>query len=124
MSLEDLYNGKVSKLQLGKNVLCKACNGAGGKEGATQQCSGCKGRGMKITIRQLGPGMVQQMQSVCPDCRGEGTMIAEKDRCKTCSGRKTVKETKMLEVHVDKGVPDGHKIYFRGEGDQEVHSLK
>lgn len=78
---------------------------------------------MKVTIRQLGPGMVQQMQSVCPDCRGEGSMIADKDRCKVCNGKKTVKETKVLEVHVDKGVPDGHKIYFRGEGDQEVDNL-
>lgn len=24
-------------------------------------------------IRQLAPGMVQQMQSVCSDCNGEGT---------------------------------------------------
>lgn len=26
---------------------------------------------MKIVVRQLGPGMIQQMQSVCPDCKGE-----------------------------------------------------
>ena len=25
-----------------------------------------------MTLRQLGPGMVQQMQSICPDCHGEG----------------------------------------------------
>ena len=27
VSLEDLYNGKTTKLQLSKNVLCSACNG-------------------------------------------------------------------------------------------------
>lgn len=27
VSLEDLYNGKTTKLQLSKNVLCGACNG-------------------------------------------------------------------------------------------------
>jgi DnaJ family protein A protein 2 len=27
VSLEDMYNGKTSKLQLNKNVICKACNG-------------------------------------------------------------------------------------------------
>lgn len=27
---------------------------------------------MRIMIRQLAPGMVQQMQSVCTDCNGEG----------------------------------------------------
>lgn len=44
----------------------------GGKAGAVQKCVACRGRGMRIMIRQLAPGMVQQMQSVCTDCNGEG----------------------------------------------------
>lgn len=44
----------------------------GGKTGAVQKCTACRGRGMRIMIRQLAPGMVQQMQSVCTDCNGEG----------------------------------------------------
>jgi len=118
VSLEDLYNGKTAKLQLSKQVICAKCNGQGGKAGSVTRCTTCSGRGVKLTLRQLGPGMVQQMQSVCPTCRGEGEMISEKDRCKTCSGRKIVNESKVLEVHVDKGMKDGQKIPFRGEGDQ------
>ena len=49
-----------------------------------------------------------------------GEMINEKDRCKVCQGRKVIKESKILEVHVDKGMRDGQKITFRGEGDQMV----
>jgi hypothetical protein len=30
---------------------------------------------MKVTMRQIGPGMVQQMQSVCSDCAGEGNAL-------------------------------------------------
>ena len=48
----------------------------GGKPGAMQPCRTCHGRGIKVTIRQLGPGMVQQMQSTCPDCRGEGMSLS------------------------------------------------
>lgn len=118
VSLEDLFNGKTSKLQMRKNVICKKCSGQGGKTGAVVSCKTCSGRGVKVTIRQLGPGMVQQMQSVCPDCKGEGEMISEKDRCNTCEGKKTVQETKILEVPIDKGMKDGQKIPFRGEGDQ------
>ncbi|CAL8296630.1 unnamed protein product [Boreogadus saida] len=118
VSLEDMYNGKTTKLQLSKNVLCSSCNGQGGKAGAVQKCVACRGRGMRIMIRQLAPGMVQQMQSVCTDCSGEGELINEKDRCKKCEGQKVCKENKLLEVHVDKGMKHGQKITFSGEADQ------
>ena len=48
---------------------------AGGKAGAVKSCSNCNGRGVKVTIRHIGPGMVQQMQSACNVCRGEGGCI-------------------------------------------------
>jgi len=119
VTLEDLYNGKTSKLQLKKTVICKKCNGVGGKAGANQSCKTCSGRGIQVTLRRLGPGMMQQMQSVCSACHGEGEVINEKDRCKDCKGAKVTQETKILEVHVDRGMKDGQKIYFRGEGDQQ-----
>ena len=88
VSLEDLYNGKTTKLQLSKNVLvvhactvCRAYSGQGGKSAAVQKCSACRGRGLRIMIRQLAPGMVQQMQSVCSDSNGEEEVVNEKDRC-------------------------------------------
>jgi len=112
-----LYRGKNSKLALQKNVVCKNCNGRGGKEGAVKTCDGCNGRGVKVTLRQLGP-MIQQMQTTCPDCRGEGEVIREKDKCKPCNGRKVIQERKVLEVHVDKGMKDGQRIVFNGEADQ------
>ena len=31
----------------------------------------------------------------------------------------TLRERKVLEVHIDKGMTDGQKIVFSGEGDQE-----
>lgn len=33
--------------------------------------------------------------------------------------RQTIRDRKILEVHVDKGMADGQKIMFTGEGDQE-----
>jgi DnaJ family protein A protein 2 len=117
VSLEDIYRGKVSKLALQKSIICPACEGRGGKEGAVKTCSGCNGAGMKTMMRQMGP-MIQRFQTVCPDCQGEGETIRDRDRCKRCMGKKTVVERKVLHVHVDKGVKSGHKIDFRGEGDQ------
>jgi DnaJ family protein A protein 2 len=64
--------------------------------------------------------MVQQLQSVCTKCRGQGEVIKEKDRCKKCRGNKVVQEKKVLEIFIDKGMRHKQKIVFTGEGDQEV----
>jgi len=57
-------------MQLSEAVMWCVFDRQGGKPGAMQSCSSCRGTGVKITMRQLGPGMVQQMQSVCSDCSG------------------------------------------------------
>ena len=103
VSLEDLYNGAVRKLALQKNAICTKCEGRGGKKGAVQTCGNCRGTGMQIRVQQLGPGMVQQIQSMCHECQGQGESISAKDRCKNCQGRKVTRERKILEVHIDKG---------------------
>lgn len=120
VTLEDLYNGKTTKVALKKKVICDDCNGKGTPvPNALRTCESCDGRGIKLTLRQLGPGMVQQIQSRCPDCGGEGQVIRERDRCKKCSGFKVVQERKILEIFVDKGMKHKQKIVFTGEGDQE-----
>jgi len=119
VSLKDLYCGKVSKLAVQKNVICAPCGGKGGKEGAVQTCKACDGHGIRIELRQFGPGMVQQVQRHCDKCDGSGQQINEKDRCKTCNGKKVVPERKVLEVHIDKGMEDDQRVVFNGEADQQ-----
>jgi len=119
VTLEEIYNGTTRKLGLQKNVICEKCEGYGGKKGTLIQCSSCKGRGVQIKVQQIGPGMIQQMQSMCVDCQGEGEHFNSKDRCKNCNGHKVERKKKILEVHIDKGMKDGQKITFHGEGDQE-----
>lgn len=117
VTLEDLYKGKTTKLALTRNVICAKCKGKGGKEGAVKTCNQCSGRGIKVTLRQMGP-MIQQIQSPCDECSGTGEMINPKDRCTNCKGKKILPEKKFLEVHVDKGMKGGQSITFSGESDQ------
>jgi len=117
VSLEDLYKGKTTKLALTRNVICSKCDGKGGKEGAVRPCVTCQGRGVRVTLRQMGP-MIQQLQQPCDECSGTGEIINHRDKCKTCNARKVVSEKKMLEVHVDKGMKGGQTITFSGESDQ------
>uniref|UniRef100_A0A6B2EAR6 Putative dnaj chaperone n=1 Tax=Phlebotomus kandelakii TaxID=1109342 RepID=A0A6B2EAR6_9DIPT len=119
VTLEELYMGAVRKLALQKSVICDKCEGRGGKKGAIEKCMTCRGTGVETKIQQVGPGIVQHFEHMCRSCHGQGELIAAKDRCKTCNGKKTVRERKILEVHVEKGMRDGQKITFAGEGDQE-----
>jgi len=118
VTLADLYNSRTRKLALQKHIICPKCSGVGGKK-PPETCTSCKGSGREVRIQQLAPGMVTQIQTTCGECRGAGERINAKDRCKHCEGKKVVQERKILEVTVEKGMADGHKIEFSGEGDQE-----
>ena len=47
-------------------------------------------------------------------------MFNDKDRCRACHAKKIIRENKVLDVHIEKGMKHGQKIVFRGEGDQTV----
>jgi DnaJ family protein A protein 2 len=123
VTLEDLYNSKTVRLAINRDKLCEECDGRGGKEGCEKDCSDCNGRGAKIMLRQLGPGMMQQMQVVCPTCRGACKIIDEKLRCKSCKGKKVYKDRKVLEVNVEKGMKNGQKVRFAGEADEAPNTV-
>lgn len=50
-------------------------------------------------------------------CQGE--RINPLLRCKTCKGLKVTRERKVLDVSIEKGMHDGQRITFPGEGDQK-----
>ncbi|OMO59019.1 hypothetical protein CCACVL1_25157 [Corchorus capsularis] len=124
VSLEDLYLGTSKKLSVSRNVLCSKCNGKGSKSGAASMtCPSCQGCGIKVSIRHLGPCMIQQMQHPCNACKGTGEAIHDKDRCTRCKGDKVVQEKKVLQVFVDKGMHNGQKITFPGQADEAPDTI-
>ena len=105
VSLTDLYKGKTVKLKMTRKVLCPECSGNGCKKGCKPVvCGDCKGRGIRVVVRQLGPGMITQQQMVCDGCSGSGEGISAKDKCGKCSGRKLASEQTQLEVQIDPGM--------------------
>ena len=65
---------------------------------------------------QLGPGIFQQMQMHCDRCSGRGKSI--KHLCSTCKGHRIVETTSELNLHVDRGMPEGAEVVFEGEADE------
>jgi len=96
VSLEDLYNGKTVKLAVNRKVIV----------GSPEDCKKCRGQGIVMEMRQIGPGMISQTQRSCSDCNGQGYKA------------ETKQERKVLEVHVDKGMKNNQKITFREMGDE------
>eukprot|EP01060_Flectonema_neradi_P036518 TRINITY_DN703_c0_g1_i1.p1 TRINITY_DN703_c0_g1~~TRINITY_DN703_c0_g1_i1.p1 ORF type:complete len:404 (+),score=94.90 TRINITY_DN703_c0_g1_i1:79-1290(+) len=123
VSLEDFYNGRTRKIAATRDRLCEPCGHSGvdkacGKSRDSFKCGECDGKGAKVVLRELAPGFVQQAQVVCPKCQGQGFSIPSQFICKDCDGKRVVKERKVLEVHIEKGMKQGDHVLFDGEGDQ------
>jgi len=75
-----------------------------------------------MRLRQIGAGIVQQIQQMCNECNGTGEIIKEKDKCTKCKGQKTIQQKKTIEVWIERGMTHKQKIILNGEGDQAVSS--
>jgi len=114
VTLEELYMGTVKKMKLTKNVGCKACNSTGSSDSQSYVCQECEGSGQCDIVRSIGFGMIRQTIA-CPVCKGAGESIPPEKHCPKCKAKKFVKEDKILEVEVERGMKDGEQITFRGE---------
>jgi len=116
LTLEEVFKGEAKRVSYSKTYNCSTCLGKGGSNVKT--CSPCKGTGVVITTRSVGPGMYAKSQSPCSSCQGTGEKIDPKDICKTCNGKKV--ERKIAEVHipVPKGIPDEEIMAFENQGNE------
>ena len=101
VSLEDLYNGKTVKLNITRKVI----------DGQPVTCSECDGRGMRVQIRQLGPGMIQQMQSTCQRCSGQGIFCQLKP------------QSTIVTINIEKGSFEGDVIKLAEMADEAPNSI-
>ncbi|PCH42138.1 DnaJ-domain-containing protein [Wolfiporia cocos MD-104 SS10] len=120
VTLEDLYNGKTVRMNMEKEIVCGVCKGSGAKGSAKPKpCVKCDGKGWTIVYSQLGPSRMGSSRTMCTDCEGHGEKLREKDQCKKCKGRKTVKEKTRREIYIERGMADRQKIVLAGAGDEE-----
>lgn len=121
VTLNDIYNGAEKEFNVNRKVLCMKCRGTGAKGGETTKCKKCKGKGVVMSLQQLGPGFNVQMQSNCEKCGGKGKTF--KTACPHCKGKKVVPEEKSLSAVVEKGMPNGHEIVFERASEQSPETV-
>ncbi|EAS06522.3 DnaJ carboxy-terminal domain protein (macronuclear) [Tetrahymena thermophila SB210] len=115
ITLEDAYLGKTVNLPVKRQRNCETCEGKGGSNVTT--CDTCKGRGVTMKVVRMGP-LTQSFQQECQNCNGEGKSISEKDKCKTCKGKKVFKQDATVEVPIDKGAYQDQEIIMTGQADE------
>jgi len=123
LPLNVLYEGGKRDLPIQKHVLCQTCAGNGTNSKKSYVCKTCNGSGVRVFIRQFGPGMITKQQAQCDNCMGTGESIPDRDICKSCSGRKVIPTTKIIHLDIDKGIMEGKKIILRGESSEAPGAL-
>ena len=120
VTLKEFYTGRDLDFSVEMNNICEACEGTGSADGQRHQCSKCQGSGV-VTIRtRIGP-MIQQFQSHCDQCGGQGSTIAH--LCGTCGGKGIRRKKRSLNVFLSAGTPRNHVTVLEGEGDQHPDFL-
>ena len=87
VTLAQLYNGRTCKIAITRDRITYAEGMT--RENAVKACAECRGHGVVMQVRQIGPGMIQQMQAKCHACSGTGKLLKG-----GCTKRK---ERKVLE---------------------------
>ncbi|GAA6009049.1 hypothetical protein JCM10207_004077 [Rhodosporidiobolus poonsookiae] len=117
VDLKAMYQGDSMKFSIGRKAICEQCDGTGARsEKDIVTCPTCDGRGVRLVRHQLGPGIFQQVQMHCDRCGGRGKAI--KHHCSVCKGHRIVDTQSELNLHVDRGLPEGAEIVFEGEADE------
>lgn len=90
---------------------CLECQGSGAKKGTSPvRCEACGGRGSVVQATGF-----LQIQTTCPACRGQGTMI--KEHCSPCGGDGRVLRSRECKVDIPAGIDDGMRLRLAGEGE-------
>lgn len=115
ISFMDAALGTSTEIELGKYTLCTACRGAGCAPGTSPQvCGRCGGRGQVTQSSGF-----FSISSTCPQCRGQGNVIATP--CKECSGGGRVRIAKTVHLKIPAGVETGSRLRLRGEGEEGAY---
>lgn len=114
VSLKDIMNGVDKKLKIPRMVACAHCNGNGAKDGTSHKtCHRCHGSGYTTVTQNsfFGP---QPVETVCPECNGEGKTIDQ--ACSACGGSGVEKKEEIVSFHIPAGVENGQVLTLRGKG--------
>lgn len=113
--LEFTLKSQEQIFNLYKMVICSRCHGTGAEPGTrVKECFSCRGTGQVQQIKRTFLGSFTR-QTICPECKGEGTKPEK--LCNVCKGEGRVKEEEKVKVFIPAGVDTSQVIKIEGSGD-------
>ena len=114
LTLEEVLRGKKVELEVRQNVACSECRATGCAPGSSpKRCETCGGHG-RVRRQQRTPFGVFASVSGCPECGGEGKVIA--NPCRACGGSRTRRGRERLSFAIPPGTVDGqYTVEGKGE---------
>lgn len=103
VGLKEIYQGGNVEFEVTRYCLVAGANPT--KE--EMICSHCKGRGSKMQIMQMGPGIMQQMEQPCGACNTQGLIFPDKY---------FEKKVQKFSRSLPRGVPNGERIIIENNG--------
>jgi len=111
LSLLEAARGVEKTIRFRRHEKCSDCEGTGAKPGTEKtSCQYCGGHG-----RVVQSSGIFRMQTTCPMCRGEGTII--KSPCTMCKGSGLMPKQVTTKVKIPAGVDSGMQVRIPGQGE-------
>lgn len=108
ISNKDAYFGCDKHIKITLQKKCLNC---------LESCNACQGRGEITEMQRMGP-FTSMMTRPCGQCQGSGQTPKAKQNCITCKGTCEIREEKIIDMTIPKGVETGNQILVSGFGEQ------
>ncbi len=111
LTLKEAAQGCTKTVEFQRHDRCETCGGTGAAKGSRREvCSYCRGQGR--VIQSAG---IVRIQTTCPNCHGEGSVI--KQPCPDCRGSGMKLKKVTTEVQIPAGVDDEMRVRIPGQGE-------
>ncbi|WP_205585509.1 molecular chaperone DnaJ [Helicobacter mehlei] len=117
LSFKEAVFGCKKNIKLDFKAWCGACQGSGAKEGKTQTCPHCQGRGQSFIQQGF-----MTLASTCTHCQGKGQVVKEK--CGSCKGQGFIVQKEEFSLDVPEGIDAQNRIRVARRGNEYQQGMR